>query len=645
MSTSIVDQPTQANEDSLNVRAYTDALAEFIKNAQAPLTIALQGEWGSGKTSMMNALRHQLVDADSAPFYGVWINTWQFSLLSDPGSAIVKILLGIIGQIADRPSSPKEKVQKVGKSLWQLVTNVANQIVAKQTGVDVKSAIADWQTGDLPQGGVSEVEALKQGLGDLIASSLSNSKKRGFLFFIDDLDRIDPPTAVEILELLKNIFDLENCIFILAIDYGVVVKGLKPKFGEMTIANQREFRSFFDKIIQLPFQMPVGAYQIDDFLLGSLQKIGYLTDEDRKNGKLCEDLTDYALESVGNNPRSLKRLINTLSLIRLLILKTQTRTDDHTFKEWKDIAFALVCFQIQYPQVRTALESFPDFVQWDDKFAQALRLDPLKPDEVEKLKGMQEFDEVWEQHLFRLCRKDAFLEAHSLHISQSLNRMRKRIEDAKNEIGEIIHNLLNLSAVTDVKSEPVQQPSQAIYMPDALRRLRNIVLGMKWMPVEEKNGNYYYGNILEDDVSAVSWQRRLQTNLSVDFVRSIGGEYLYKGTFCLETTMRFISSENQLLLKMWGECWGDFEKGVDLTNPDVQETLVSVEKTFSEVWQVFGVQGNIGHWEKNFWFNVSIPLQSLDVLNDSDFIGQFRAAVVRMMKAFYLLKPYCVVKL
>ena len=645
MRTSIVDQPVRADEDALNVRAYTEALAEFIQNAQAPLTIALQGEWGSGKTSMMNALRHQLVDADTAPFYGVWINTWQFSLLSDPGSAIVKILLGIIGQIADRPSSPKEKVQNVGKSLLRLVTNVANQVVAKQTGVDVKGAIEGWKADDLPHGGISEVEALKRELGDLITSSLMDSPKRGYLFFIDDLDRIDPPTAVEILELLKNIFDLENCIFVLAIDYGVVVKGLKPKFGEMTIANQREFRSFFDKIIQLPFQMPVGAYQIDDFLLGSLQKIGYLTAEDRRNGKLCEDLTDYALESVGNNPRSLKRLINTLSLIRLLILKTQTRIDDHTFEEWKDVAFALVCFQIQYPQIRTALESFPDFVKWDDKFAQALRLDALKPDEVEKLKGMEEFDEVWEQHLFRLCRKDAFLEARSLHISQSLNRIRRRIEDSKNEIGEIVSNLLNLSAVTDVKNEPVQQASQEIYMPDALRRLRNIALGMKWMPVVENDGNYYYGSVLADDVSAISWQKRLQTNLSVDFVRSSDGECLYRGTFCLETTMRFISSENQLLLKMWGECWGDSEKGIDLTDSNVQETIEKVEKMFAEVWQVFGVQGNIGHREKNFWFNVSIPLKSLDVLNDSDFINHFRHAIVRMMKAFYLLKPYCVVKL
>lgn len=49
--------------------------------------------------------------------------------------------------------------------------------------------------------------------------------------------------AVEILELLKNIFDLEHCVFVLAIDYDVVIKGLKPKFGELTEAERESLNS------------------------------------------------------------------------------------------------------------------------------------------------------------------------------------------------------------------------------------------------------------------------------------------------------------------------------------------------------------------------------------------------------------------
>src|SRR5690606_14921408 len=80
------------------------------------------------------------------------------------------------------------------------------------------------------------------------------------VIFVDDLDRIQPEVAVEILDVLKNLFDLEHCISVLAIDYDVVIKGLRKKFGEQG-KNQREFRQYFDKIIQIPFSMPVGTYR------------------------------------------------------------------------------------------------------------------------------------------------------------------------------------------------------------------------------------------------------------------------------------------------------------------------------------------------------------------------------------------------
>ena len=76
IKSNVIDQPAEAGADKLGMNAYADALAEFISGAQSPLTIALQGEWGSGKTSLMNALKSRLVDANEAPYLGVWINTW-----------------------------------------------------------------------------------------------------------------------------------------------------------------------------------------------------------------------------------------------------------------------------------------------------------------------------------------------------------------------------------------------------------------------------------------------------------------------------------------------------------------------------------------------------------------------------------------
>ena len=57
----------------------------------------------------------------------------------------------------------------------------------------------------------SIVEKLKsdiqKAIGEIFTDSSNNQNgKKGFLFFIDDLDRIDPSVAVKILELLKKYF-------------------------------------------------------------------------------------------------------------------------------------------------------------------------------------------------------------------------------------------------------------------------------------------------------------------------------------------------------------------------------------------------------------------------------------------------------
>ena len=47
----VVDRPIADKEaDSLGMDNYAQALATFIQSAQTPMTIALQGEWGSIRT-------------------------------------------------------------------------------------------------------------------------------------------------------------------------------------------------------------------------------------------------------------------------------------------------------------------------------------------------------------------------------------------------------------------------------------------------------------------------------------------------------------------------------------------------------------------------------------------------------------------
>ena len=453
MKTSIIDVPRKyTQEDLFGIHVYQDALVEYIRFAETPITIALQGEWGSGKTSLMNLLRWELCDKEGAPYYPIWINTWQFSLMKTPSQTIMSILEGIINQIGALNPSEKsweDSKQKIGK-IFGKIAMAGTKIAAGAVGIDggiVEDVVGAFSHENSTQ---SEIMQLKNEISTLIEKALEhNPKKTGFTFYIDDLDRIDPPVAVEILELLKNIFDLDKCIFVLAIDYDVVIKGLKPKFGELTDQNEREFRSFFDKIIQLPFSMPVGAYHIDTFLVNALEKIALFTPEELQDPKLTEDLSEIARLSVGSNPRSLKRLTNTLSLIS--IINANMKSDAASDTKSKQINFALVCLQIAYPYIYNQLTDEPDFKSWNENIASKLKMRHLTEVEKQSLDATTEFDEEWEKIVFRMCQKETFLSNRVFQVSSLLNKIAEIIGN-DSIIGETIESIIQMSAVTNLKA-------------------------------------------------------------------------------------------------------------------------------------------------------------------------------------------------
>lgn len=452
MNSSIIDIPRKKNEaDLFGIQKYQNALVEFVNHSHTPLTIALQGEWGSGKTSLMNLLDDEL--CDKGTFHRVWINSWQYSLMRTPEEAILKIVEGMIEQILKTLSDNdgKNKTIENFKSSWKKIAITGGKFLAK-TIVDKAGLNSDGVDAFFDGGGSegAEISRMKKEIEKLIAEIIETSKdknKLGFIFFIDDLDRIDPPVAVQILELLKNIFDLDKCIFILAIDYDVVIKGLEPKFGKLTEKNEREFRSFFDKIIQMPFSMPVASYTIDIYLLDALKNIGFITEEESTENQYKESLTELASLSVGQNPRALKRLTNTLSLINI-INKFEDEQQNEIENE-KLIGFAMVCLQIAYPYVYNKLIEDSNFINWNDETALKLGLEILTPEQKERLDATEEFDEPWEKVLFRMCQKETYSKNRVFQISRLLNKV-KELVPGDHDLGEVIAAILEQSAITNL---------------------------------------------------------------------------------------------------------------------------------------------------------------------------------------------------
>lgn len=72
----VSDRPLEKGDpDPLNLNAVANGLARFLRNrnTRPPLTVAITGEWGTGKSSLMNLVRTDLAEAGFRP---VWFNAW-----------------------------------------------------------------------------------------------------------------------------------------------------------------------------------------------------------------------------------------------------------------------------------------------------------------------------------------------------------------------------------------------------------------------------------------------------------------------------------------------------------------------------------------------------------------------------------------
>ena len=521
MKSSIIDVPRKHTQDDLfGIQVYQNALIKYIKLTDTPITIALQGEWGSGKTSLMNLLRYNLCDVENAPYFPIWINTWQFSLMKTPSQAIISILEGIINQIgALNPSEQKwaESKKKIG-GLFKKMAIVGTKAAVGVVGIDAGLVDDALDNGNVAS---SDIMLLKDEIAKLIADAIEkDTSKQGFTFYIDDLDRIDPPVAVEILELLKNIFDIEKCVFVLAIDYDVVIKGLKPKFGELTDANEREFRSFFDKIIQLPFSMPVASYNVDTFLVDALSKIEFFTQNELEDTTLAENLSEITRLSVGTNPRSLKRLTNTLALISIIYEEQKGGSGENTLLD-KLINYSLVCIQIAYPYIYNQLSEEPDFKSWNEKIASKLKLRPLSEDECDRLDSTDEFDEEWEKVVFRMCQKETYLSNRVFSVSSLLNKIADIINNDE-QLGDIIESILEMSAVTNLK---------AFDSPKKLKASEIDWAGKLWIPVKNQIS------------SILSTKMNIPNGKSYCLIRSCAQYFGYCMVYSVRTNMAAVTFE------------------------------------------------------------------------------------------------------
>ena len=325
------DKPVNSVQNDLfSVETYIDGLCQFIKNCDTPMTISIQGDWGSGKTSMMNMICEKM-EADICP---VWFNTWQFSQFSFGDSLVFSMMTVLLNGLG----CEKESINKVLGGVLRFTKNVTVGTIDHFVGGFVADKVNDILTPEATVDYANEVIQLKERFQAAVNKKINADKKSRVVVFVDDLDRLQPAKAIELLEVLKLFLDCENCVFVLAVDYEVVTMGIKQKFGEDV--SKEKGRSFFDKIIQLPFKMPVAQYDIKKYVADSLERMQFKNDEETLN--LFERLIQ---NSIGFNPRSMKRLFNTYQLLYIISANAANGVSENIRQR---VLFASICLQMSF---------------------------------------------------------------------------------------------------------------------------------------------------------------------------------------------------------------------------------------------------------------------------------------------------------
>ena len=273
-SSHLDENDTARGADTLNLIPYAEALRDFIHDCDTPLTIGMQGDWGSGRTSLMNMLRgdgqgEQYGLLDASRCLAISFDSWPYAQFDHDGSLAIGCLSAL--------------TNKLGKALVQITELDQAAIQAGLGAAGHRLAIAMHQVRNLSHG--SDVDApddssfvdipsqmllFKVEFEKLVSLWSQSGEDRRLVIFVDDLDRIRPSKALELLEAIKNFIDVPGCVFVMTLDYDLVQRGMAEKLG--LSVQQSNGKAFYDKLVQLPFVVPTTSYKLEDYIVDLLIK-------------------------------------------------------------------------------------------------------------------------------------------------------------------------------------------------------------------------------------------------------------------------------------------------------------------------------------------------------------------------------------
>lgn len=238
--------------DQLDRKSCANTFLSLVKlYSTTGCVIALNGEWGTGKTTFVRMLFQLLKRDHGHPLY---FNAWENDYISDPLIA----LLSELKELAPQSNKWDNVVANGGKILTSIITSAAKTLAKNKLGIDsevVTSGIDE--VGKLLKDDIDEFSKQKTTFAEFRKAlqcyiTENTTADVPVVFFVDELDRCNPHFSVLVLERIKHLFDIPNIIFVLSVNKKQLGYAIQGYYGNGNIDADNYLRRFIDIEYSLP---------------------------------------------------------------------------------------------------------------------------------------------------------------------------------------------------------------------------------------------------------------------------------------------------------------------------------------------------------------------------------------------------------
>ncbi|MDL5514018.1 P-loop NTPase fold protein [Arenibacter sp. M-2] len=239
--------------DQLDREQYAHALTSVLKNYNKGFVLALNSEWGTGKTTFVKMWMEYL---KRKSYVTIYFNAWENDFQDEVVIAILSELKKIKGDSSDLFAKVLRKVIPLLKNVGiGLFKHAMGKVAGDKTLESIAEGLGQYSVASLQKDlddfdkKKNSIEEFREVLKEFV-KSLDNDNP--IIFVIDELDRCRPNYAVEVLEKMKHLFSVEGIVFVLSIDKIQLGHAIRGVYGSESIDSNEYLRRFIDLEFSLP---------------------------------------------------------------------------------------------------------------------------------------------------------------------------------------------------------------------------------------------------------------------------------------------------------------------------------------------------------------------------------------------------------